>query len=222
MDNEAPSILRTGHVTQYDPKSHRARVLFSDLNITSYWLPILTHNTLKNHDEFHLDIGEHVACIMLGNGCEMGFILGAFYDAKNTPPVHDQNIRAITFSDNTKITYDRKEHSLTIQSPHKITVKATSAEVIAENVKVNGENVKVNGDNVNVSGTKVNIGGDDVSLSGVSSMSGNGTGNMSVHAQRVTIAGDNHVAVNADSISLTAGSISLNGSVTCPGYCKCK
>ena len=108
------SNLRFGHVTEYDPARHMARVNFPDLGITSYWLPVLTHNSLKNHDETHLDAGEHVACMMSGEGQEMGVVLGAFYDDKNKPPVQDADIRAVTFDDGTIITYSRKEHKLTI------------------------------------------------------------------------------------------------------------
>lgn len=112
--NESPASLRFGHVTDYDPKKHMARVAFPDLGITSQWLPIIVHNSLKNHDELHLDKDEHVACIMAGTGTELGTILGAFYDDKNKPPKADENIRSIVFEDDTEITYDRKEHKLSI------------------------------------------------------------------------------------------------------------
>ena len=45
------SNLRFGHVTEYDPSRHMARVNFPDLGITSYWLPVLVPNSLKNREK---------------------------------------------------------------------------------------------------------------------------------------------------------------------------
>lgn len=48
----------------------------------SYWLQIIIPNALKNHDELHVDEGEHVVCLMQGTGPESGVILGAIYSYK--------------------------------------------------------------------------------------------------------------------------------------------
>ena len=119
------SALRFGHVTEYDPSRHMARVNFPDVGLISYWMPVLVHNSLKNHDETHLDIGEHVACMISGQGAEMGIVLGAFYDDKNPPQVKDSDTRAVTFDDGSKITYDRKGHSLVIESVGDISITAS-------------------------------------------------------------------------------------------------
>ena len=129
------SVLRFGHVTEYDSSRHMARVNFPDLGITSYWLPVLVSNSLKNHDETHLDSGEHVACLMSG---EMGVILGAFYDDKNKPVVHEQDIRAVTFDDGSKITYDRKEHKFTIDCTGDIEI------IAAGNISLNAGRIDLN------------------------------------------------------------------------------
>ena len=122
--NEQPSTLRFGRVKEYDKKRHMATVTFPDMGIVSDWLPVLVPNSLRNHDELPLDKGEHVACIMAGTGTECGVILGAFYDDTNKPPVADENIRAVTFSDGTTITYDRKEHVMTVKCVGDITIEA--------------------------------------------------------------------------------------------------
>ena len=145
--NEQSASLRFGHVTEYDPSLHAARVSVPDRGTVSHWLPILTTNTLRNHDEVHLDPGEHVAYLMAGNGSEMGVILGAFFDRKNTPPVHDQDKRAHTFDDGTQVIYDRASHTITVK---------------AENITLEGGKILFSG-----------------------------------------------------------GTISLDGSVECPGYCRC-
>lgn len=106
---------RFGYVSAYDPERHMAQVHFPDKdNLVSAWIPVGIPNSLKNKDEFHLDVGEHVFCLMLGNGLELGIVLCSVYDDKNKPVVKDQNIRVTTFSDGTRMQYDRKKHLLKI------------------------------------------------------------------------------------------------------------
>ena len=140
MDDTFDTIGRFGYVSDYDPAKHFARVDFPDLGIVSGWLPVLVPNSHDNHDEFHMDIGEHVYCLLHDN---TGIVLGAVYDGKNKPPVADFNIRAITFKDGTTITYDRQNHltdirdcngnsihmddkGITITSCKNISIKASS------------------------------------------------------------------------------------------------
>ena len=112
---EAGAIARFGYVSAYDPVRHMARVSFPDKDgLVSSWLPVVIPNSKKNHDELHLDINEHVFCIMLGNGLEAGAVIGAVYDDENKPPTGDQDTRKVTFNDGTEISYDRKNHKLTI------------------------------------------------------------------------------------------------------------
>ncbi len=114
-NNESGSLGRFGYVSDYDPKRHMARVEFPDKgNLVSAWLPVAVSNTRKNHDECHLDIGEHVFCSMMGNGLEVGVVLCSIYDDTNKPPTGDDNTRKITFEDGTEFSYDRKNHKLSI------------------------------------------------------------------------------------------------------------
>ena len=114
-NSETGSHGRFGYVSDYDPERHMARIQFPDKdNLVSAWLPVAIPNSMKNKDERHLDIGEHVYCNMMGNGLEVGVVLCSIYDDKNKPVIHDQDIRAVTFEDGTKISYDRKNHLLKI------------------------------------------------------------------------------------------------------------
>jgi phage baseplate assembly protein V len=129
VDNvETPCVSRAGYVTAYDPKRHMARVRFPDKdNLVSAWIPVIVPNTKKNKDEFHLDIDEHVACVMLGNGLEKGFVLGSFWDDKNRPPWGVQDARCTEFEDGTIVEYNRKKHKLLIDcsaSNGKIIIRA--------------------------------------------------------------------------------------------------
>ena len=149
--NESAAALRFGHVTEYSASRHAARVSFPDSGIISSFLPVLTHNTLTQHDEIPLSPGEHVACLMAGNGAESGVILGAFYDAKNTPPVHEAHTRALTFSDGTKVTYDTESHKLFVEIDADVELNITgkvSREINGDiKEKINGNTKReINGD----------------------------------------------------------------------------
>lgn len=126
MTNEPAGIIRVGKVTEFDEKTLRARVEFSDLGIVSHWLPVLVTNTKLTKDSIYLDEGEHVVCLMLGTGVEAGFIAGAFYDDKNPPVIQDKDKRTVNFDDETSITYDRASHVLSIDCVNEIVINATN------------------------------------------------------------------------------------------------
>ena len=130
---------RFGYVSAYDPERHMARIQFPDKdNLVSSWLPVAIPNSLKNKDEIHLDIGEHVYCNMMGNGLEVGVVLCSVYDDKNKPPVHEQDIRVVTFADGTRIQYDRKEHLLKIDCVGDIEIHAKG------NIKLTASRIDLN------------------------------------------------------------------------------
>ena len=213
---ESPS-LRFGHVTEYDPLRHMARVHFPDLDLTSYWLPILTHNTLKNHDETHLDIGEHVACMMSGDGAEMGVVLGAFYDDKNIPQVQDPDSRAVTFSDGVRVMYDRSSHELVINSPELVSVSGNRIVLSADNAAMQAEDIAISATNTNINAQTLGISAQSFTLAG------GAAGTAGITGKTVRMKGE-YITMDGDNITLTGnitldGNITLSGNVSCPGWC---
>ena len=138
-NKELGSIMRYGVVSAYDAKRHMARVQFPDKdNLVSAWLPVVVPNSLKNHDELHLDINEHVVCMITGNGIEAGAVLGAIYDDTNNPPEGSQDIRKVTFSDGTEILYNRATHELNINCVGDINIHAGG------NINITGARIDLN------------------------------------------------------------------------------
>ena len=136
---EAGSIARFGYISDYDAKRHMARVIFPDKdNLPSNWLPVLIPNSGRNHDEIHLDINEHVFCIMLGNGIEAGAVIGTIYDDTNKPPLGDKDTRRVLFDDGTEILYNRKNHELKINCVGNITIHADG------NMKISAARIDLN------------------------------------------------------------------------------
>ncbi len=135
--NDFSCMALFGYVADYDEKKHMAKVNFPDKNIVSSWLPVIIPNSKDNHDELHLDLGEHVACIMLGTGLETGFILGSVYDEKNKPVKADKDVRMVKFSDDTTILYDRRNHKMQIDVKGDIDILATG------NIRIDAKRVDI-------------------------------------------------------------------------------
>jgi phage baseplate assembly protein gpV len=140
IDNTFESIpLRDGHVSSYDPATHTARIVFGDRDdMVSFPFPVLLPNTLKNKDEIHLDVGEHVMCLCFGNGIESGIVLGCVYDEKNPPPVGNQDKRLTVFEDGALVEYDRATHELMVATPGIVTVKAAGGVFVYGDISVIG------------------------------------------------------------------------------------
>ena len=138
-NTENASVARFGYISDYDAETHMARVIFPDKdNLPSAWLPVVIPNSLRNKDEIHLDINEHVFCMMMGNGIEAGVVIGAIYDNKNKPPESDKDTRKVKFEDGTEILYDRKNHELKINCVGNITIHADG------NMKISAARIDLN------------------------------------------------------------------------------
>lgn len=146
-NKEAGALGRFGLVSDYDPKRHMARIQFPDKgDLVSAWLPVAIPNSQKNKDECHLDINEHVYCLMMGNGLETGIVLCSIYDDKNQPPTGDADIRKVTFEDGTEIFYDRKNHKLDINCVGEINIHADKNITVdaGGNMKFTAERIDLN------------------------------------------------------------------------------
>ena len=125
LESIVKNMVKVGIVESFNEENVTARVVFEDANLKSYDLPIMVKQTKDNKDYCVPDIGEPVICIFLPTGIESGFILGAYYNQKDKPPVIDQNKRTVKFKDGTIIEYDRKQHKLTADVKGDIDIKAT-------------------------------------------------------------------------------------------------
>ena len=125
LESIVKNMVKVGIVESFNQNNATARVVFEDANLKSYDLPIMVKQTNYNKDYWVPDIDDPVICIFLPTGIESGFILGAYYNQKDKPPVIDQNKRTVKFKDGTVIEYDRKQHKLTADVKGDIDIKAT-------------------------------------------------------------------------------------------------
>lgn len=100
-------LIMIGTITAIYPGEATARVSFSDRDdSTSKELPILFPRA-KGIEVYAMpEVGEEVLCIFLPNGIEEGFVIGAYYNDVNKPPINDKNIKIIKFEDGNYIKYE--------------------------------------------------------------------------------------------------------------------
>jgi len=130
MDNvseELKKLIRWGVIVSVN-QNNTARVQFSDIdNIVSYDLRILVNNANKNKYQAPPDVGCNALCIMMPTGNSDGFILGTFYNEKNTAPINSLNqVMHWRFEDGTVLDYDKSTSTLTANVNGPVIVKTTS------------------------------------------------------------------------------------------------
>jgi phage baseplate assembly protein V len=124
-------MYRTGTISQAKPAEGLYKVQFAEDDLESGWLHLVVKKTLKDSSTHALDVGEHVACLM-DEHCERGAILGAIYSESETPKNASADIEGTTFSDGTRVSYDRSSHTLTVDvQGGNITIK-TTADVLVD------------------------------------------------------------------------------------------
>ncbi len=105
-----PAMIATGYVSSYDEDTHTAKIQFDDMKIVSYPYQVCVTRSRDNQFETHLDVGEHVVCLCLGNGLETGYVIGTLYDKKNPPPSKNKERTVFKFKDGAFFMYDRELH----------------------------------------------------------------------------------------------------------------
>ena len=166
------SLIRIAEVTSINLAACTARVTFDDDDkFTSYDLPVIQPNTLKNSDYRMPDVGEDAVCVFLPAGASEGFIIGSIYAGDVRPPSSSPDVRMVKFSDGTVLRYDRSAHKLTadvkgdiearaqgnidLMATGNITIAASGTLTLSG---VGGVNMQSDGAS-NISGDTVNIGG---------------------------------------------------------------
>jgi len=127
-------------VVETDPEKCMVRVEFPDYDgLVSYWLQVVQQQTFDNKHYYMPDLEELVLCIFLGNGPIAGFVLGAVYNEKDTPPENGQDIYYRVYKDKTRLKYDRENHLLTgnIKGDVVITVEENESKKGTVDIKVN-------------------------------------------------------------------------------------
>lgn len=191
-------IFKIGEVSSVNPAKCTARVVFSDEDgLVSYDLPVMQRNTIANKDFAMPEVEEDVLCVFLPDGPEDGFILGSFYAGEITPPESDGNKRTVVFADDTRISYDRDKHILTVtigetsivadQSNVNVACSGT-ADISAGTVNATASgNATISASSATVKASTINLTG-NVTVQGNLTVSGNVTSAGSVSAAAVSAA----------------------------------
>ncbi len=111
LENSQTASLRMGRVTGIS--GGKVRVEFADgQKMNSFELSTLQKRVLKDQDIEMPDIGEPVAVLFSGQGCEQGVLLGAYYNGQEGDPGQPAHMDYKRYSDGTELWYDREAHKL--------------------------------------------------------------------------------------------------------------
>ena len=128
-DNVIKNLIRVGHISSVNGDG-TARVVFDDKdNMVSADLQLVYRKTLKDKEDWMLDVGEQVVCLFLPSGLNAGYILGAVYSKNDRPPVSNPDERVIKFADGAMVTYNRAKNEMIIETPGVINIKAKQINV---------------------------------------------------------------------------------------------
>lgn len=111
LEARQAASLRFGRVTGVD--GGKCRVQLRDgQGVVSQPMSTVQRRVLKDQDICMPDIGEPVACLVSGQGCEEGVVLGAYYNAREQAPGQPASHDYRRYEDGTEIFYDRARHKL--------------------------------------------------------------------------------------------------------------
>lgn len=138
LESAQSASLRFGRVTGV--KGGKCRVQFRDgQGMNSFELSTVQRRVLRDKDIAMPDVGEPVACLFSGQGCEQGVVLGAYYNEQEEDPKQSPHLDYKKYEDGTELWYDRENHKLVakvkgdceIECEKKITARAKE-EILAE------------------------------------------------------------------------------------------
>lgn len=128
-------VLAVGKICNLDAENCRAKCeLFvpGDKPFESYWLPIVQRSTSQSDDRhFWMPALSDEVLVLLDDRREAGFIIGGYYNLKNTPPLAkalDDVIYSI-WKDNSHYTHDKSDASRQLVTMGDVTLIADGSVV---------------------------------------------------------------------------------------------
>lgn len=125
LESAQRQMVRLGYVVEVIPEEAKVRVECQDADaLKTYKLPVVSHKTRCDKDYWMPDVGEHVLCVFLPLGLEVGFVLGSFYSLADTPPVISPDKAHIRWLDGSWVEYDRATGEMQAHCRGKLTLTA--------------------------------------------------------------------------------------------------
>ena len=138
LEARQAASLRFGRVTGVD--GGKCRVQLRDgQGVVSQPMSTVQRRVLRDQDICMPDIGEPVACLVSGQGCEEGVVLGAYYNSREQAPGQPASHDYRRYEDGTEIFYDRAQHKLIARVRGDIEVETDGHALIRAKKEVRAE-----------------------------------------------------------------------------------
>jgi len=121
-------VIRIGNVSARYPKEGAVQVDFRDAGedgIPTWKCPIVQPKTKADKAYWMPDKGERVVVLSLPQGPEMGLVVGAFYNKRDSVPAESNDKAQITFEDGTVVLYDREANLLKVDAQGEVKIVCT-------------------------------------------------------------------------------------------------
>lgn len=127
-------LIRVGRVSSVNESTMSVRVIFTDMEDTvSHELPVISQGSLNRKHYWLPDIDEQVLCIMMpntsGKGANDGFVIGTFFNAKDTPGTTGLDIRRVDFGDGSYVEHNRSTGDMAIHAVGNITITGKTVNI---------------------------------------------------------------------------------------------
>lgn len=112
-------VVCVGEVTEVEGAGQRVKVVLpSHDKMESDWLRVLARRSLGVRTSCNLKEGEQVLCLFppLGD-MRTGYVLGALYNATDTPFQDNPEVFGVEFDDGARCTYDQESHTFRFSMP---------------------------------------------------------------------------------------------------------
>lgn len=130
LENTVRHMVRLGFVVDRVPAEGAVRVEIRDADcMQTFKLPVLYPKTRADKFWWLPELGEHVLCVFLPIGMEIGFVLGAIYSLKDTPPVIEPSKTRLHLEDGAWLEYDKAAGELQVHCPEKLVLAAPVVEI---------------------------------------------------------------------------------------------
>lgn len=172
LQRRQANLIRPGKVASVDLAAARCRVTIGDLLTAP--LPFLTMMAGEDRTWHPPEVGEQVLVLSPSGELTAGFVLGGIYTTTYPAQSASGDLAKIKFKDDTKVTYDRALHTLTIDLPTSgstlnITVNGNATISATGNALVEAEgNATVSAGNIAKveAGTRVSLTAPEVKVNG--------------------------------------------------------
>jgi len=156
------NLLRMGKVVELDEAKARVKVKLGD-DMTTTWLPWLTHRAGPDRDWHAPEPGEQVMVLSPSGDMRQGVVMPSVYQNSSQAPANLKTTHRLQYADGAFIQYDRLAHKYAIDVPSageiKLHIGGSTITMIDGKITLasNGASIELSSAGVKVVGSRIDL-----------------------------------------------------------------